>query len=104
MLAFAGATAGEFERRTRVLAMRLDAENVERGGLPRRDAIRLEQHCNPTGLRRLKWMLERAGFDVPVIQTAQLYPFSRALGDRFKEQPIVHRNLFGVAVPRGVGA
>lgn len=102
LVPFARRPPREFERRTRVLAMQLDAGAVEKGGLPRRDAIRLEQHCNPLGERRLRFMLERAGFEVSMIRTAQLYPYGKDLADRFKGQPIVDRNLFGAAIPRGV--
>lgn len=100
LLPFAAEPPGDFERRTRALAARLEAETIQRGGLPRRDAIRTEQHCNPTGRRRLKFILERAGFDPIVLETAHLYEWSRDLADRFRGQPIVDRNLYGIAVPR----
>ncbi len=97
LLPYADADPREFERRTRALAARLDAEAIEGGGLPRRDAIRLERHCNPTCPRRLRWQLERAGLEVLSIQTAQLYPFEPELAARFAKQPLTHRNLFGAA-------
>lgn len=85
----------EFERRTRAYAARLDAEYLESGGMPRREWIERWQHCNPLTQRRLGKMLARAGFEVLLIETAQLYPYGAEQQALFRGQPIADRNLYG---------
>jgi 2-polyprenyl-3-methyl-5-hydroxy-6-metoxy-1,4-benzoquinol methylase len=89
----------QFERTTRALALRLDAERLERGLPTQREAIAREPHCNPLTVTRLEAMLRRAGFRSLEIRTAQLYPFFPEQMARFAGQPIADRNLFGVAIP-----
>jgi 2-polyprenyl-3-methyl-5-hydroxy-6-metoxy-1,4-benzoquinol methylase len=91
--------APAFARVTKAYAALIDAALVVTQGETRRERIRLEGHCNPTTPTRLREILERAGFDVVHLETANLYGEQSALGARFRDQPITHRNLFGVAIP-----
>ena len=44
--------------------------------------------------------LERSGYDIVYMKSSQLYPFQEPVQKQFSNQPITHRNLYGVAVPR----
>lgn len=89
----------EFERRTRALALRIDAERLERGQPTERERIAREPHCNPLTRPRLAAMLRRAGFEPLEIGTGQLYKLRPEQQAKFAGQPVADRNLFGVAVP-----
>ena len=57
-------------------------------------------HCNPTSSERLTDILNKAGYEVVFMESANLYNFKESVLKRFSKQPITFRNLYGVAVPK----
>ena len=89
----------------RSYATALDAVALLFTGKNRRDRIRKRGHCNPTTKARLNDILQRAGFESVLTETAPLYPGKRAIErfvqNAFSRKTIGHNNLYGVAVLRG---
>jgi len=65
-----------------------------------RESIKSMGHCNPTTKERLTELLKRAGYDIIYIESSQLYHFKQSIQKQFSNQPVTHRNLYGIAVPR----
>lgn len=97
---FAAGDPERFDREARAYAEELDAGRLREEGRTRREWGASWQHCNLLTARRLGAILGRAGWEVPVMETAQLYPVSEEIAGVFAGHPIVDRNLFGVATPR----
>ncbi len=96
---FTWLSPARFERLTRAYASLLDAGLLLGTGQSYKDRIKKLSHCNPTTLPRLSDILKRAGYDIGVIDTRNIYPFRPHVLRRFGSQPVAHRNLFGVAYP-----
>ena len=90
-----------FERVVRAYASALDAGLLLVTGQTYKQRITKISHCNPTTTARLTEILERAGYSIRYMQSSQLYAFKPHVQRRFEKHPIAHRNLYGVAVPRG---
>jgi 2-polyprenyl-3-methyl-5-hydroxy-6-metoxy-1,4-benzoquinol methylase len=88
-----------FERLVTAYAAALDCWSALRGRQTHRESIARAAHCNPLTPQRLRDILERLGFAIETLETAQLYPYGEARQRWFEGQPVAHRNLFGVARP-----
>jgi len=94
---FAALPAGWLERVVRAEAALVDAGLVLATGQTYRDRIRREGHCNPTTRERLRDLLERAGYRILALETAQLYPRLQHELRGFRGKPVADQNLFGAA-------
>ena len=92
--------AAAFERLARAYAALLDAGLLLGTGRSYKERIRKAAHCNTTTRSRLLEVLEQPGYAVSVIETANLYRDKPHVARWFGHQPVAHRNLYGVAVPR----
>ena len=88
-----------FARMVRVYASVVDAFLAFTTGQTYRERIKCNPHCNPTTTERLTDMLNRAGYEVLFLESANLYDSDSPAAKRFRKQPITFRNLYGVAVP-----
>jgi SAM-dependent methyltransferase len=93
-----------FTRLVEVYAALRDLRSMCRrgGGRPHREAIKMDDHCNPLTRGRLEDILARAGYEVVHMDSgflgdSQLDPRDRA---EFHGQPVTHRSLYGVAAPK----
>jgi 2-polyprenyl-3-methyl-5-hydroxy-6-metoxy-1,4-benzoquinol methylase len=70
------------------------------------ESIKLSGHCNPTTSERLRDSFLRTGYDVLAMESSNLYEpkrmFSKVICKHLSNQPITHRNLYGVAIPANV--
>ena len=104
---FRRAAPGRFTRAVEIYATCLDLLSLlRRGGRAHRDAIKMDDHCNPLTRERLEDILARAGYEVVHMASGflgevQLDPRDR---EAFHRQPVTHRSLYGVAVPKGAAA
>ena len=89
-----------FERVTRAYAAILDAALLLATGQSYKERIKKLAHCNPTTAARLHDILTRAGYDVAMMETTNLYPFKMHIQKRFARQPIARRQVYGVAYAR----
>jgi 2-polyprenyl-3-methyl-5-hydroxy-6-metoxy-1,4-benzoquinol methylase len=101
LLPFRWLSPVRFERVVRAYASLLDAGLLLTTGQSYKERIKKLSHCNPTTKPRLTEVLQRAGYSVGFIATRNIYPFKPHVLRRFGAQPVAHRNLFGVAYPRG---
>ena len=81
---------------TRCVALLVDAELLVTTGKTYREHIVKARHCNPLTRDRLERMPRRAGYEVELIETTTRQR-ARFHG-LFADQPVAHRNLYGVAV------
>ena len=99
VLPFRGLAPSTFERIVKTYASLLDMAFLWRRGGTYRELIKTTGHCNPTTKERLADILKRAGYEILLLETSQLYPFEQRVQRQFARHPISHRNLYGVAVP-----
>jgi 2-polyprenyl-3-methyl-5-hydroxy-6-metoxy-1,4-benzoquinol methylase len=89
-----------FNRILRSYAALFDQFLLMTRGVDYRDTIRTWSHCNPTTEERMSDILQRAGYELIFMESAQLYPYFPDVARRFSKQRLAHRNLYGVAAPR----
>jgi 2-polyprenyl-3-methyl-5-hydroxy-6-metoxy-1,4-benzoquinol methylase len=89
-----------FNRFTKAYADLFDIGLLLKRGFTHREGVKLSGHCNTTTSERLKDILVRAGYEVVLIESSNLYPFFDSVQQRLACQPITHRNLYGVAIPK----
>lgn len=99
LVPFARLPARAFERLTKAYAALVDIALILASGKSFKDRIASSEHCNPLTLARVGRILERSGWENVVLDSGQLHPYRSDVHRWFARQPIVHRNLFGVAVP-----
>ncbi|MBF0358302.1 MAG: methyltransferase domain-containing protein [Magnetococcales bacterium] len=99
LLPFRNIKNSRFERILRFYATMLDGASLIKTGLTHKMSIKKDSHCNPTTKDRLEEVLTRAGFTILEIGSTQLYPIMEKRCAQFGQQPISHRNLYGIAVP-----
>lgn len=100
LLPFRRARPATFDRVLKSYASMVDAALVAASGETHRERIRDTVHCNPTTIRRLQDILIRAGYEILLLESEQLYPQKKRQHRRFVNQPISKMNIYGVAVPR----
>lgn len=99
---FKNCAPDRFRKLVRIYALLRDVKSVYRTGITHKEAIRRADHPNPLTKDRLIDILERAGYDILTIDSGflgNIQPDPRHK-EFFLKQPITHRSLFGVAVPR----
>jgi len=69
-------------------------------GVTHRESIKHTGHCNPTTKERLADIFKRSGYDILLLESAHLYQSKRGMRRQIGNQPITHRNLYGVVVAR----
>ncbi len=89
-----------FERLVKAYAALVDVGFLATRGETYKERIKLTGHCNPSTKERLTDNLGRAGYEILYIDTSQLYRFQPKRQRQFTGQPVSHRNLYGVAIPR----
>ncbi len=72
-----------------------------------KEKIKYSGHCNPTTSERLTDILNRAGYEVVIMESSNLYKelsnfynLRSSVQKRFDKQPITFRNLYGIAIPK----
>jgi len=105
LLPFRKLKAESFTRLTRAYAALLDAYWLLRSGKDYREMIKKRSHCNPLTLERLTDIALRAGYEIKLMELAQLYPdnlftANPEIQGKFREQPVSFRNLSGVLAPK----
>lgn len=100
LIPFARLGPRAFDRVARAYAAMLDAWWILRRGATHREAIIPLQHCNPLTPARLRGILERAGFHILELGSANLYELEMPIVRRFGAHQIAQRNLFGAAAPK----
>jgi 2-polyprenyl-3-methyl-5-hydroxy-6-metoxy-1,4-benzoquinol methylase len=96
-------SARRFTKIVRIYAMWRDLLSMcRRGGQTYKETIKLDAHCNPLTQERLEDILARAGYAITFIESGFLGETQLDARDRehFHKQPITHRSLYGMAVPR----
>ena len=86
-----------FDRIARAYASIIDAMLLLTSGVTYKEKIKRHSHCNPTTPDRLMDILQRAGYDVDIMKTDNIYPFKKKISSRFSGQRIAHRNMYGIA-------
>jgi 2-polyprenyl-3-methyl-5-hydroxy-6-metoxy-1,4-benzoquinol methylase len=99
LVPFAWLPPPAFARLARTYASLIDVGLLLATGSTYKERIKQESHCNPTTLPRLTDILKRAGYEILVVESADLFPPRHAASKWFADQPIAHRNIYGVAVP-----
>lgn len=100
LVPFRNLSIPRFNRVVKAYASLVDIAYLFKKGSTYKEAIKITGHCNPTTRERLEDILERSGYDIVYMQSSQLYPFKKSVQKLFSKQPITHRNLYGVAVPK----
>jgi 2-polyprenyl-3-methyl-5-hydroxy-6-metoxy-1,4-benzoquinol methylase len=109
LILFKRLSAAKFEIVVKAYAGLLDVMRLVMKGGTHGDLVKFESHCNLTTKERLSDILLRAGYEIVSIESSQLYsspppsrryPITGRVEARFAKQPIAHRNLYGVAIPR----
>ena len=100
LVLFVPLPSSAFNRVVKAYASFLDIVRVLTTGKTYKESIKKRRHCNPTTTERLTDMLHRAGYDIVVIKSSNLYQSKHMLQKVFSRHPITHRNVYGVAVPR----
>lgn len=100
LIPFRNLSTTRFNRIVKACASLIDIAYLVKKGSTYKEAIKSAGHCNPTTKERLKDILERSGYDIVYMESSQLYPFQESVQKQFSNQPISHRNLYGVAIPR----
>jgi len=90
----------KFDVVTKAYASLLDVAYLLRRGQTYRESIRAYGHCNPTTVERLSHILRRVGYEILALESSNLYQTHESVQRQFQRQPITHRNVYGVAVPR----
>jgi 2-polyprenyl-3-methyl-5-hydroxy-6-metoxy-1,4-benzoquinol methylase len=99
----------KFDLAVKAYASLLDVMFLLIRGTTHRERIKSESHCNLTTRQRLGDILQRAGYEIVLLESAQLYasppprartPVKATTQKHFAKQPISYRNLYGVAVPQ----
>ena len=89
-----------FDRLVKAYVALVDIGLLATCGETYKEQIKLVGHCNPTTKERLTDILVRANYEILTIDTSQVYSFSPKRQKQFASQPVSHRNLYGVAIPR----
>jgi 2-polyprenyl-3-methyl-5-hydroxy-6-metoxy-1,4-benzoquinol methylase len=100
LVPFVPLSPSKFQRVAEAYAALLDIIRILTKGCTHAQSIRWRRHCNPTSMDRLAGILERAGYDVLILESSNLYRPKHMLQKYFSRQPITHRNIYGVAVPK----
>ena len=96
LLPFTWLNSEIFTRITKMFAALLDVFLLTTKGVTHRELTKMDGHCNPLTESRLEDIMARAGFDVVLIETANLYSFKPVQRKLFARQPISYRNIYGV--------
>ncbi len=88
-----------FDSMVKLYACLIDALLLLCRGKSYKDMITYSGHCNPTTRERLTDIFRRAGYEVVVIESANLYNKKSGFHKRFHKQPITFRNIYGIAEP-----
>ena len=97
---FKDAEPAHFDRLVKTYAAMRNAWEVLNTGQTHSEKIAPTSHPNPLSAERLRAILERAGYELELYETGQLYGLEPEIESRFEHQPITHRNIWGVAHPR----
>ena len=91
-----------FTRTVRIYAQALDLLRLAVGSETEKVRIRLDGHCNPLTQERMSDIFRRAGYDLVFYESGFLgdVQLDRKHRKWFHRQPVTHRSLRGVAVPR----
>jgi len=71
-----------------------------KNGVSYQEKIKKQCHCNPTTVERLTDIFQRSGYEIRVIENANLYDSEDLIQKHFAKQPITYQNIYGVAVPK----
>jgi 2-polyprenyl-3-methyl-5-hydroxy-6-metoxy-1,4-benzoquinol methylase len=94
--------SNRFSRIVEIYALIRDIVSLCKGNVTHKKAIKKADHPNPLTKESLSDILERAGYEVLTMATGflgeiQVDPRHRA---QFLKQPVTHRSIYGVSVPR----
>lgn len=91
-----------FSKIVKIYALLRDMINVYKEGLNYKESIKTSSHPNPLTSERLTDIMERAGYEILTINTGFLGNIQIGARDKdaFLKQPITHRSLYGVAIPK----
>ncbi|MCX5694888.1 MAG: class I SAM-dependent methyltransferase [Candidatus Omnitrophica bacterium] len=99
---FKNISTKSFSRMVAIYALCLDVLNLCRGRTVYKETIKKSGHCNPLTRERLEDILCRSGYEIIFIESGFLGQVQLDPRDRefFHKQPVTHRSLRGVAVPK----
>lgn len=100
LIPFSKISQPRFNKIVKLYSKLLDMSFLLKHGKTHKEAIKCSRHCNPTTNERLTDILNRAGYEIVFMESANLYNFKESVQKRFSKQPITFRNLYGVAVPK----
>ncbi|MBN2093417.1 class I SAM-dependent methyltransferase [candidate division KSB1 bacterium] len=89
-----------FNKIVRIYAKFIDILFLLKKGITYQESIKKKGHCNPTTVDRLTDILQRSGYEIKLIEAANLYDFKDSIQKYFAKQPVSYRNIYGVAVPK----
>jgi SAM-dependent methyltransferase len=102
MIPFRHLSPSKFMKSVKIYSYMLDILSLLINGKIHNDIIKYYSHCNPTTEERLRDILMRAGFEIIFLELSNLnfYQSDKSIEEKFSNQPITYRNLYGVAAPK----
>lgn len=91
-----------FSKIVKIYSLLRDIRNVYKEGLTYKESIKTSSHPNPLTSERLTDIMERAGYEILTIDTGFLGNIQIGSRDKdaFLKQPMTHRSLYGIAIPK----
>jgi 2-polyprenyl-3-methyl-5-hydroxy-6-metoxy-1,4-benzoquinol methylase len=99
LLPFRFMAPSRFKVLTEIYASLLNVGSLLKHNQTHKERIKYSSHCNPLTYERLNDILKRSGFDMLFFESSNLYKFGDSIQKKLQQQPVTHRNLYGVAVP-----
>jgi SAM-dependent methyltransferase len=100
LVPFAFFPARWFDVLVKMYANLLENLLLLRKGMTYPEKLKLRTHCNPTTQQRLSDIMLRLGYEIVLIESANLYEITSPVAKYFSRQPISYYNLYGVAIPK----
>jgi 2-polyprenyl-3-methyl-5-hydroxy-6-metoxy-1,4-benzoquinol methylase len=99
---FKGSAPERFRKVVKIYALLRDLKSVYQTGMTYKEIIKRGDHPNPSTKERLVDILDRAGYEILTIGSGFLGNIQQDPRHKefFLKQPITHRSLFGVVVPK----
>ncbi len=89
-----------FNRLVKLHVAFIDALLILFKGKTYKESIKKKSHCNPLSVERLNDIFVRAGYEIELLESKQLYPYKKTRMKIFKKQTITYRNIYGIIKPK----
>jgi 2-polyprenyl-3-methyl-5-hydroxy-6-metoxy-1,4-benzoquinol methylase len=89
-----------FNRIVKLHATFIDGIFILLKGKTHKESIKKKSHCNPLSVERLNDIFVRAGYEIELLESKQLYTFKKTRMNLFRKQTITYRNIYGSIKPK----